>query len=60
MHHVCAYVCALVCHTDLSKTTTARDFLLVNSPMNFHALENSVGFVDLSLKISNSNFSYFK
>ena len=29
MHHVCACVCALVCHADFSQTTTARDFLSI-------------------------------
>ena len=27
IHHVCACVRVLVCHTDFSKTTTATDFL---------------------------------
>ena len=37
MHHVCAWVrvCALVCHTDFSKTTTARNFLSINCPNEF-------------------------
>ena len=55
MHHVCVLVhacmCALVCHVAFSKTTTARDFLAINCPNEFHALENFVGFV-LSQKIS--------
>ena len=46
-------MCALMCHADVSKTTTARDFfckLIV--PIKFHALENFVGFVDIGLKVS--------
>ena len=46
-------VCELVCHADFSKTATATDFfckLIVL--MNFYALENFFGFVDLGLKIS--------
>ena len=48
-----ACVCGVVCHADFSKTTTAALFfcqLIV--PMNFHALENFDGFVDLNLVIS--------
>ena len=60
MHHVfacvggagvCVCVRVLVCHADISKTTTATDFLSIVL-MNFHALESFVGFVDLGLKIS--------
>ena len=50
---VCTYVCALVCHADFSKTTTALDFfckLIV--PMNFHTHENLFGFMNFGLKIS--------
>ena len=46
-----ARVHALVCHADFSKTTTATDFMSIVL-MNFHALENCFGFVDLGLKIS--------
>ena len=45
-------MCVLVCHADFSKTTTARDFLSINCPNEFNSLENFVGFVDLSLNIS--------
>ena len=51
MMSVCACVCALVSHADFSKTTTATDLLLI-VPMNFYALENFFGFIDLGLKIS--------
>ena len=47
-----ACVCVLVCHADFSKTTTVTDFLSLIVPMNFHALEKFVGFVDLNLMIS--------
>ena len=53
MMSVCVCVRVLVSHADFSKTTTATDFfckLIV--PMNFHALENFFGFIDLGLKIS--------
>ena len=51
-HHVCTCVngCmwgCISCHTDFSAT----DFLSIVL-MNFHALVNCVGFVDLGLKIS--------
>ena len=39
-----------VCVSDFSKTTTARDFCQLIVPMNFHALENFVGFADLKRK----------
>ena len=58
MHPVCACVdagvCALVCHTDFSKTTTVmlQIFCQLIVLMNFHDLENFLGFVDLGLKIS--------
>ena len=50
----CVRVCvrALVSHADFSKTTTATDFCKLIVPMNFHALENVFGFIDLGLKIS--------
>ena len=44
---------ASVCHADFSKTTTATDFFCkLIFLMNFHVLENFVGFVDLGLKVS--------
>ena len=47
-----ACVHALVSHADFSKTTTATDFCKLIAPMNFHALKNFFGFMDLGLKIS--------
>ena len=41
MHPVCmrgwvrACVCALMCHTDFSKTATATEFLSINCPNEF-------------------------
>ena len=43
---------ALVCHADFSKTTTATDFCKLIVPMNFHALKNFVGLLDIGLKAS--------
>ena len=52
MMPVCACVRVLVSHADFSKTTAATDFCKLIVPMNFHALENFFGFMDLGLKIS--------
>ena len=49
MMPVCVGAC--VGHADFSKTTTAIDFCKLIVPMNFHALENCFGFMDLGLKI---------
>ena len=50
---VCVRVCvrALVSHADFSKTKL-QIFCKLIVPMNFHALENFFGFIDLGLKIS--------
>ena len=45
-------VCACVSHADFFKTTTPTDSCKLIVPMNFHALENILGFMDLGLKIS--------
>ena len=51
MMSVCACVCALV--TQISpKLLQLQIFCKLIVPMNFHALENFFGFIDLGLKIS--------
>ena len=47
-----ACVRALVSHADFSVTATVKIFCKLIVPMNFHALENFFGFIDLGLKIS--------
>ena len=51
MHHVC--VCVLQCVMQFSpKVLQLQIFGKLIVLMNFHALENFVGFVDLGLKVS--------
>ena len=46
-------MCVLVCHADFSKTKLqVQNFCQLIVLMNFHALENIFGIVDLGLKIS--------
>ena len=44
-------VCALVCHTDFSKTTSTDFFCKLIVTINFHAHEFFFGFMDSDLKI---------
>ena len=48
----CVYMHASVCYTDFSKATTVTDFCQLIVLMNFYALEDCFGFMDLGLKIS--------